>query len=192
MNLLSRSRPRMCRAERSGVIYRSIAVVAAIAMATATQAATITVTTNADAGAGSLRQAIATSNSGDTINFAPALNGLTITLTTGELLVSHNLTITGPGTNLLFVSGNNASRVFNFSTGTSSLSGLTVTMGNAMSGGGIYNAGTLTLTDSEVMGNVASGNGGGIFSDGGALSVTNSTVSGNTAYGGGGIYGFLN
>jgi hypothetical protein len=60
-------------------------------------------------------------------------------------------------------------------------------------GGGIYNSGTLTLTNSTVSGNIVSGS---TFSDGGGLAngpntrvtLINSTVSGNTSSGlGGGI-----
>ena len=55
-------------------------------------------------------------------------------------------------------------------------------------GGGIYNNGTLTVTNSTFSGNSAlSGSGGGIFSYG-LLTVTNSTFSDNSAgYNGGGI-----
>ena len=56
--------------------------------ATATVTATpptLIVTTTADSGPGSLRQALADVHDGDTIHFDPALNGQTITLTTGEL-----------------------------------------------------------------------------------------------------------
>src|SRR6476469_2715822 len=47
-----------------------------------------------DSGTGSLRDAIAISASGDTINFS--VTG-TITLTSDELSVNHNLNIIGPG-----------------------------------------------------------------------------------------------
>src|SRR5262245_15211614 len=63
---------------------------------------------------GSLRQAIFDANAlagADTIDFKAGLAGV-ITLTTGELGISEDATITGPGAGLLFVSGNNASRVF--------------------------------------------------------------------------------
>lgn len=56
------------------------------------QAATIIVTNTNDSGSGSLRQALAASNNEDTINFA--VTG-TITLTSGELLVSKNATHSG-------------------------------------------------------------------------------------------------
>ncbi len=49
-------------------------------------------------------------------------------------------------------------------------------------GGGIYNGGTLTLTDSTVAATLGMApSGGGIFNNGGTVTLTNSTVSGNTA-----------
>src|SRR5882757_7860680 len=57
----------------------------------------ITVTNTNDSGPGSLRQALADANGGDTINFDPALNGQTIPLTTDELVIDNNITISGPG-----------------------------------------------------------------------------------------------
>src|SRR5579864_5407376 len=56
---------------------------------------TLMVSNNLDSGTGSLRAEIAAARSGDTIVFAPSVNGQTITLTSGELLISKNLTITG-------------------------------------------------------------------------------------------------
>jgi hypothetical protein len=56
-------------------------------------AATITVSNTNDNGADSLRQALADASDGDTIDFS--ITGA-ITLTTGELLVNKNLTISGP------------------------------------------------------------------------------------------------
>lgn len=96
--------------------------------------ATLTVMNNNDMGSGSLRDAIGSSSAGDTIQFAPALDGQTITLTSGELLISHNLTITGPGAGNLTISGNNNSRVFDLQADTVTVSGLTVTQGLAPSG----------------------------------------------------------
>src|SRR6516225_4543869 len=78
---------------------------------------TLTVTSIADKGVGSLRADIAAAQSGDSIVFAPNLDGQTITLKS-ELLLDKNLTITGPGAGQLTVSGNNSSRVFEAASGT--------------------------------------------------------------------------
>src|SRR5262249_60219394 len=89
------------------------------------------------------------------------------------------------------VSGNHASRVFNIAaTFTVDISGLTIADGSVgiAFGGGILNAGTLTVTDSTLSGNSVGvgGQGGGIFNEG-TLTVTSPTLTGNTASGGGGI-----
>jgi len=153
---------------------------------------TFTVVNTADGGAGSLRQAILDANvaaGADVVQFDAALNGQTITLTSGELNIADALTISGPGAGLLAVSGNNTSTVFSVDFGVvASISGLTITDGFAIGGegGGIRNLGTLTVTDSTVSGNDAF-SGGGIFNDSGTLFVVNSTVSNNTAGNGGGI-----
>lgn len=154
-------------------------------------AATCTVTTSADSGAGSLREKIGDSNC-STINFA---SDYTITLNS-ELTISRDMTIDGVG-HTITISGNNAVRVFNVNAGiTFNLSSVTVANGKLSSGngGGIYNNGTLNVTNSTFSGNSASGtgSGGGIFNYTGAtLTVANSTFSGNSAsYYGGGIGNF--
>ena len=96
------------------------------------QAATITVTNGNDSGPGSLRQAILNASSGDAINFAPSVT--TVTLTSGELVIDKNLTITGPGANRLTVQRDVTgicARVFNISssTVTVSISGITISNG---------------------------------------------------------------
>src|SRR4051812_8520218 len=78
---------------------------------------TLTVMNLADNGTGSLRAQVAAATSGDTIDFTTGLTG-TITLTSGEIAFSKNLTIQGPGSGVLSVSGNNASRIFNISSAT--------------------------------------------------------------------------
>jgi hypothetical protein len=60
-----------------------------------------------NAGAGSLRQAILDTAAGGTVDFQNGLTG-TIPLTTGQLLINKNLTIAGPGANIITVSGNRA------------------------------------------------------------------------------------
>ena len=71
--------------------------------------------------------------------------------------------------------------------GNLTLNNLTITNGDAggNSGGGIYNAGTLSINNSTISDNTG-GHGGGIM-NGGTLSISNSTVSNNTGDYGGGI-----
>src|SRR5438552_4113229 len=153
---------------------------------------TLTVTNKLDSGVGSLRADIAAAHNNDTIVFAPSLDGQTITLTSGELLIRHNVTIAGPGAGQLTVSGHNNSRVFEVTkTASVTLSGLTISNGVAHGvglagvGGGILNHGTLTVSNSTLSGNTAD-NGGGICNNTGPLTVSGSTLSGNSAsYGGG-------
>jgi hypothetical protein len=155
-------------------------------IALSTRAATITVTNTNDDGAGSLRQAIAGSHNGDTIEFAVA--GI-ISLSTGELLVDKSITISGPGAASMTVDGNLASRVFHVSSGvTAAIAGLTITNGTgwadelANTGGGIYNDhATLALDSCTVSGNYAGYGGGGAHNRSGTLTVTNSTFSDNWA-----------
>jgi hypothetical protein len=140
-----------------------------------------TVTNLHDAGAGSLRQAIADTPSGGTVDFQPGLSG-TITLTSGELPIGKNLTIAGPGANVITVSGNHASRVFRTSA-TVTLAGLTIADGmDDAIGGGILNlGGALTVAQCIIRGNSARNAGGGIATNGGRLTVLDSVVSDNVA-----------
>jgi hypothetical protein len=152
------------------------------------------VTTTADTGAGSLRQIVTDACDGATITFDTAgafSTPQTITLTTGELVVSKNLTIRAPAaaTNKVTISGNNASRVFHTNSGnTLSIIGLTITAGSATDGGAILNDGTLSVVNSTLSGNAATSDGGAISSSATATSLTliNTTISGNTANGSGG------
>ena len=75
--------------------------------------ATFQVTTTNDAGAGSLRQAILDANNtdeADTITFS--VTGQ-INLTSGELLVTDDIEINGPGADQLTIDGTLNSRIFN-------------------------------------------------------------------------------
>jgi len=157
--------------------------------------AQLTVTSAADDGsAGTLRYEIAKAAAGDTITFAPSLNG-TITLDctdNGAITLSQNVTIAGPGANNLTISGTGACQVFHVNSGvTATISGLTIANGynSAGSGGGIYNNGTMTVSNSSLVNNESSLGGGGIFNDtGGTMTVSNSSLSGNESVGlGGGI-----
>src|SRR5436190_20655144 len=136
----------------------------------ALRADTITVTSTNDSGPGSLRQALADVNDGDTITFA--VTG-TIGLTSDELFINKNITISGPGPSMLTVSRNSAThfRIFHILRHTVTIEGLSITNGIAP-------------------GNVP-GPGGGIFCDDEesnnerlAVTVSNCVISGNTAGGG--------
>jgi CSLREA domain-containing protein len=163
--------------------------ISALLLAVSAEAASLTVNSGADSGGTcpgttcTLREAIATVASGDTINFAAGVT--TITLTSGELLINKNLTINGPGANLLSVQRSTASgtpvfRIFNISNiSNGTTSGLTVTIS------GLTIANGLAHSES---GDFASNIGGGIVNNHGTLAVENCTLSGNTAAFGGGIY----
>ena len=148
----------------------------------------IVVTNTNDSGPGSLRQALVDANDGDTID-ATGVSG-TILLTSGQLVVDKDVTMSGSGANHLAVNGNAQSRVFYINLGkTVTISGLTITNGNVTneSGGGIYNdGGTLAVSDCTVNGNSAS-YGGGIINDStngsATTTITNSTFSGNSGRG---------
>jgi hypothetical protein len=71
------------------------------AVAISVHADIITVTNTNDSGAGSLRQALADANDGDTITFAVTGE---IQLTSGELVIDNNITISGPGADSLVLS----------------------------------------------------------------------------------------
>jgi hypothetical protein len=144
-------------------------------------------------GPGSLRQAIldANENGGhDTITFK--ITG-TIVLTDTLPQITDDVTITGPGTGSLAISGNDSHQVFNIANSTAvTITGVTIQDGkvSAGAGGGISNAGTLTLNNCTVCSNTTN-IGGGIYNKG-DLVLTNSAIYNNTAGGteglGGGIY----
>src|SRR5262249_52972472 len=139
----------------------------------------------------SLREAIKLANANpgaDTITFG--VTG-TINLTGALPDLSSDITITGPGANVLNV-GRAADattnyRIFTIGSGiTAAISGLTLSNGFADYGGGISNMGTLELTNCTVNDNTAHF-GGGIY-NGGTLVITNSTISGSSSnFQGGGI-----
>jgi hypothetical protein len=149
------------------------------------------VTSLNDSGPGSLHQAIAVANPGSTITFDTALHG-TILLTRGDLIITKNLTIRGPGAAILSISGGKSGHIVDVLNGaTVTISGLAFKGSTSLYSGFILNGGTLTLTNSTVWHNTAQvGSGGGIYNNGGTLTLNNSTVSDNTALNGlgGGIY----
>ena len=143
----------------------------------------VTTTADEENGPGlSLRQAIDIANSApgaDTIEFA--VSG-TILLDGTELpTITDDLTITGPGAGLLTIDAHGASRILQVNAGViASISGLTLAHGSADDGGAVRNDGTLTLTNSTLVGNAAGSDGGALWNDG-TLTVTGSTLAGNSA-----------
>jgi hypothetical protein len=166
----------------------------------------------------SLREAILTANvdntdASDTINFASSVRG-TIQLTNaghvGQLVISGDLTINGPGASLLTIRGfagtaavGDGARIFRVDDGNAgtlrdvAISGLRIsggdrTLSDGSDGGGILNFENLSLMACTISDNVLStggtSRGGGIYSSLGSLTVTRSTISGNTARRGGGIF----
>src|SRR5262249_29656653 len=104
-----------------------------------------TVTNLNDSGPGSLRDAIAATPSGGTVDFQADLTG-TIALTTGHLEVIKDLSIVGSSPDKIVVSGSNTSRVF-FTAATVHIIGIKIVNGRSTtSGGGIYNSGVLSVS----------------------------------------------
>jgi hypothetical protein len=160
--------------------------------------ASFTVSNISDTGPGSLRQAILDANSNgvalDEIVFDGTFStSKTISLTSGQLLIDSNITITGPGANLLTVSGvgNGTNHIFEVGLFTFTISGVTLSGVNApaLFGGAILNNGTVNLTNSTVTNNIAN-RGAGIHNLG-TLNVSNSNISGNSVTdSGGGVLNF--
>lgn len=145
-----------------------------------------TVVTNTnDSGTGSLRQAIANTNlleGTQTITFDPSVGGETITLTTGELVITDSVEIEGLENSDVTVSGNNNSRVFNVNDSNDenlidvNISQITVTEGRFIrndddrysyilpSGDAISNRENLTITNSTITNNIAETSRGTVFS----------------------------
>ena len=160
---------------------------------------TFTVHNLADGGDGSLRAAITDANANpgvDLIRFAPSARVGTIALTSGELVITDAVRIDGPGAGRMAVSGNDASPVFRIGSGAAvSIDDLTITYGRAVGqGGGIPNAGTLTLSRTILSDNLAVGLpganlgtivdafGGGVFNTG-SLTVRHSRFVHNRSTG---------
>ena len=152
-----------------------------------------TVTTAADSGIGSLRYASLYATNGALITFAANLSGATIQ-SSSTLTLNKSLTIDAsalPGG--ITINGNQAGSVFFVTNGNVVLTALTITNGNASSsqvGGGILNAGVLTVNQCTLAGNSASLGGGAIMNNAGTLVVNESTLAGNSGSYGGAIYNF--
>ncbi|MGD8222012.1 Ig-like domain-containing protein [Pseudomonas thivervalensis] len=187
--------------------------------------ATWTATNNLNSGIGSLRAALGSAQNGDIVTFNTSM---TVALTQ-VLVVDRNITIDGDLNNDnvadVTLDGQYRTQIMQVTSGTTAtLDGLVITRGMVAGnggnggddalvsqGGGIYNAGTLTLRNVTVTANAASGGGGGggvtpqyaggAGGGGGAITggtggkggdTLNSTGSNGTAGQGGAGGGFFN
>ncbi len=205
---------------RFSIVASLLAGLFVVAPAPRALAATITVTTTNDElnsdGDCSLREAIQAANTDSVADACPAgsvsqadtiiMPSGTYTLAiagqnedgsaTGDLDITGDLTINGAGANITVVDGNNIDRVVHVLPGaTVIISGVTLTGGKTPDGafgGGVYNLGALTLSNSAVKSSTAyassciNSQGGGVY-NAGSLTVSNSSVVSNTATLGGGI-----
>lgn len=166
-----------------------------------------------DDGEGSLREAIkiAGFDRGDnTITFDPALDGSTLTLTSGELTIdktSGMLDIDASSLpNGFTIDGAQNGRIFNIPNAGSEVIINNIAVRNGLSetseeGGGIFSSGNLTLLNCQVTGNSAGnggageetdsygGRGGGIYNSSGSVTIRNSVVSENSSGDGWGSIG---
>lgn len=189
-------------AARSAGAAGGLAVVATLLSGAVAEADTFTVNTlSGGTGSGTLYSAITQSNAdtspttpGRTIVFSSGLTG-EIGLTASLPGISEPVTITGPGANVLTVSGQGNQGIFFVENGlsaTTEISGLTLT-GSDNKYGAVEAESPLTLTGDVIEGNEGEGpyygTGGVVAGDG--LTLVGSTVSGNrgTGVGGVGAYG---
>jgi CSLREA domain-containing protein len=150
---------------------------------------------NTRAASGAAAGECAAGGASNSITFSPALTAggaATISLLSPLPDINNNVTISGPGPNLLTITrSSNAAAVTDFSlvvveTGqTVTLSGLTLSGGQSRNGGGVNNVGTLTIDNCAITGNNAHAGGG--ISNSTTLTIYNSTISNNVTddFGGG-------
>ena len=150
-------------------ISTAVALCWAIMQVESAQAATLTVNNLNDSGVGSLRDTINMATSNDVVEFLLGNHPSTITLTSGAIAIAKNLTINGPGANLLTITGNNQFPVFNINAADVKLSGLGIA-GNFNA----YDFSNLTFTDSTI-----SGDNFKIDINGRGLKLINTIISGN-------------
>ena len=192
--------------QRSWMCTLSAVLLSALLVGTASDAgawATITVNSLADPGSPgicTLRDAITAANSMSPTNGCAAGNGhdtirfsITGTISLVETLPAITdslLTINGPPSPGITISGGDAVRVMQVASGvTVHLKNVTIAHGlvafsndlNEDIGAGILSTGTLTIDNCTFSSNNAALAGGGISNNGGTLQISNSTFSGNSA-----------
>ena len=99
------------------------------------------------------------------------------------------ISIVGAGAASTIIDANKIDRVFSVASGrTATLSGVTIRNGFRLgaSGGGVFNGGNLTISDSVIEGNQTDAAGGGIRTEG-VMNITRTTIRSNVAFRGGGL-----
>ena len=142
-------------------------------------AADFIVSNNDDSGPGSLRAALLNANSNnqaDNITFAGSLQNQTILLTSEDLQITSEITLSGFSNASLTISGDTARRVFDL-TGDSivTMNNLTLSEG---SGSGISNSGTLTLNNCTLR-NHQGGRGAALLNEGGSITLNDCLIESN-------------
>ena len=147
----------------------------------------------------SLREAIQAANTNTTIEECGTGELVTDTITfdvVGTITLISQLEIDngGPleivGADAITVSGGDSVGIFYImdESAVLELDDLTIQDGYAGQGGGIYNRGTLEVSNSSISSNHAVADGGSIYNDFGVIVISESTVAANDASEGGGIY----
>lgn len=177
----------------------SIAVFSLLCMGVAAHGAQRVVNLTTDINtAGELRYEINNAGPGDEIVFSGAAASGVITLTSGQITIAQDLTISGPGARLLSITSNG--RIFSINRGATVLIQdvtLADAPGTSANGGAIYMGGAsnVTLERMAMTGNHANAyEGGAIYCEydntngPGILTIEDSTLSGNHAAKEGAIY----
>jgi predicted outer membrane repeat protein len=137
-----------------------------------------------------LREAILFADPAKNLIFDPALDGQTLSLTDGQIVLDRDLTIDGtPLKTGITISSNRLFRHFEVTSGaTVTLNRLTLAEGKADFGGSILNGGTLTVVNTTFKNNEATLNGGAINTSAGSTTTINaSTFAENHAVDGGAV-----
>ena len=177
--------------------------------------ATFNVTNVNDSGTGSLRQAILQANAASGADTILVSAPGDILLTSGQMLITGSLTITGTRSTNAVINAQKKSRIFDITTaaGNVTLNNLKLLNGRTTAtgeeGGAVrsQSGGTLAISDSTLSGNSTAGNGGGsatgfldgarggaIYSQFGGISISRSNITGNSTEGkysgGGAVYSY--
>lgn len=144
------------------------------------------ITSTADDGtSGTLRYEIARANAGDTVDFQLSDCPCTVTLASGAISLYLPITIIGPGSRQLSISGNNNDRIFYVAAKGTTITGLELRDGIQAGGGAIATFGDITLVDiafrhNRSFGSVGEdtfvGNGGAVYVDPNVVATISQSV----------------